>query len=67
MTLVAVREVRNPNSVFRELGKPEQAFLKLPRLFWAMLHLLELFTIVNLVFESAFHDFFPDLFDAVYK
>ena len=65
MRLVLVGEVGDFDSVFGQLGKSEQTLLKLFGLLTGPLKLLELLSIVDLIFESSFHDVLAHLFNAL--
>lgn len=67
VTLVAVGEVGDLDSVFGQLSESQKTLFKLLGLLGTLLHLLELLAVVNFILKPSLHDLFPNLFDAVDK
>ena len=62
---VSRSEVADLDTVLRQLGQPEQTLFELFGFFTTLVELLELLSVVDLVFEAPFHYLFAHFFDAL--
>lgn len=58
VALIPSREITQLYSVFGQLSESQQRLFKLTRFLRVFLDLLELLLVVNLIFQTSFHDVF---------
>ena len=63
--LVPICEVSHLHSVLSQLCKSQQTLLEFLGFFTSLVELLELLPVIYFVLQAAFHDLFPNFFNAL--